>query len=78
MTKNHEFWLKYDQNWSKTDQNERILAETVPKPSKMKPKPTQNRSKIDAETGLQKKSEKVTLRIPARWVDLAPKIFQNP
>ena len=36
----------------------------IPKPSKMKPEPTQNDSKIDAETGLQKKSEKVTSWIP--------------
>ena len=32
----------------------------IPKPSKMDPKPTENRSKFDAETGFQKKSEKVT------------------
>ena len=37
----------------------------IPKPSKMKPEPTQNDSKIDAETGLLKKSQKVTFRIPS-------------
>ena len=36
----------------------------IPKPSNMKPEPTQNDSKIDAETGLLKKSEKVTSGIP--------------
>ena len=52
----------------------------IPKPSKMKPEPTQNDSKIDAETGLLKKSEKVTFRIPlgflpvySFWSKIRPK-----
>ena len=52
----------------------------IPKPSKMKPGPTQNDSKIDAETGLLKKSEKVTSRIPlgflpvySFWSKIQPK-----
>ena len=40
----------------------------IPKPSKMKPEPTQNDSKIDAETGLQKMSEKVTSGIPSGFL----------
>ena len=51
---------------------------TIPKPSKMKPEPTQNDSKIDAETGLLKKSQKVTFRIPFRFIAFGPKSDQNP
>ena len=50
----------------------------IPKPSKMKPEPTQNDSKIDAETGLLKKSEKVTSGIPFRFIAFGPKSDQNP
>ena len=50
----------------------------IPKPSKMKPEPTQNDSKIDAESGLLKKSEKVTIRIPFRFIAFGPKSDQNP
>ena len=57
----------------------------IPKPSKMKPEPTQNDSKIDAETGLLKKSEKVTFRIPLgflwdsfQFIAFGPKSDQNP
>ena len=48
----------------------------IPKPSKMKPEPTQNDSKIDAETGLLKKSEKVTSGISpvySFWSKIRPK-----
>ena len=44
----------------------------------MKPEPTQNDSKIDAETGLLKKSEKVTSGIPFRFIAFGPKSDQNP
>ena len=50
----------------------------IPKPSKMKPEPTQNDSKIDAETGLLKKSEKVTSGIPFQFIAFGPKSDQNP
>ena len=50
----------------------------IPKPSKMKPEPTQNDSKNDAEIGLLKKSEKVTIRIPFRFIAFGPKSDQNP
>ena len=53
----------------------------IPKPSKMKPEPTQNDSKIDAETGLLKKSQKVTSGIPLgffRFIAFGPKSDQNP
>ena len=50
----------------------------IPKPSKMKPEPTQNDSKIDAEIGLLKKSQKVTFRIPFRFIAFGPKSDQNP
>ena len=56
----------------------KICRIIIPKPSKMKPEPTQNDSKIDAETGLLKKSQKVTIRIPFRFIAFGPKSDQNP
>ena len=38
----------------------------------MKPEPTQNDSKIDAEIGLLKKSQKVTSGIPLRFIAFGP------
>ena len=54
----------------------KICRIIIPKPSKMKPEPTQNDSKIDAETGLLKKSEKVTSGISpvySFWSKIRPK-----